>query len=85
MRTLRLAERLDGVSAGTYWIVLANATVWVSWCFLTGEFAVGAPALVNGPAAVLILRRLATAHAEKQCLDDRRTAAPEPGDSLPHR
>jgi uncharacterized protein with PQ loop repeat len=61
VRTLRLAERLDGISPGTYWIVLANATVWVTWSLLTGELAVGAPALVNGPAAVLILRRIAAA------------------------
>jgi len=59
-RTLR-AERLDGVSASTYWIVLANAAVWVAWAVLTGEHAAGAPALVNGPAAVLILRRLLAA------------------------
>jgi uncharacterized protein with PQ loop repeat len=84
LRTLRLAGRLDGVSAGTYWIVLANAMVWVSWCLLTGEFAVGAPALVNGPAAVLILRRLAAASAQKQCLDEPRPAAPSgPRDSMP--
>jgi uncharacterized protein with PQ loop repeat len=61
LRTLRLPERLDGISPGTYWIVLANATVWVTWSLLTGEFAVGAPALINGPAAVLILHRLAVA------------------------
>jgi uncharacterized protein with PQ loop repeat len=56
-RTIR-AERLDGVSASTYWIVLANAAVWAAWSLITGEHAAGAPALVNGPAAVLILRRL---------------------------
>ena len=56
-RTLR-TERLTGVSATTYWIVLANAAVWAAWSLLTGELAAGAPALVNGPAAVLILRRL---------------------------
>lgn len=53
-RTLR-AERLDGVSASTYWIVLASAAVWVAWSLLTGEHAAGAPALVNGPGAVLSL------------------------------
>ena len=88
VRTLRLRQRLDGISAGTYWIVLANATVWVTWSLLTGELAVGAPALVNGPAAVVILRRLAAVHlkdrASAQCLDDRRrSAAPRPADSLP--
>jgi uncharacterized protein with PQ loop repeat len=61
LRTLRLTERLDGISPGTYWIVLANASVWITWSLLTGELAVGAPALINGPAAVLILHRLAVA------------------------
>lgn len=91
MRTLRLAERLDGISPGTYWIVLANATVWVIWSMLTGELAVGAPALINGPAAVLILHRLAVARPRNrtasgyggpsfpprpaQCLDDARRAS----------
>lgn len=51
-------DRLDGVSAATYWIVLANATVWASWSILAAEYAAGVPSLVNGPAAVLILARL---------------------------
>ncbi len=29
-----------------------------AWSVLTGEYAAGVPALVNGPAALLILRRL---------------------------
>jgi uncharacterized protein with PQ loop repeat len=59
-RTLHV-EQLNGVSASTYWIALANAAVWAAWSLLTGEYAAGAPALVSGPAAVLILRRLAAA------------------------
>lgn len=86
LRTLRLAQRLDGISAGTYWIVLANATVWIAWSLLTGELAVGAPALINGPGAVLILRRLAAARrlTPSQCVDDRRCIVPAAGppDSL---
>ena len=39
-RTLR-AERLDGVSASTYWILPANAGVWAAWSLLTGEHAAG--------------------------------------------
>lgn len=58
IRVLR-AEHLNGVAAATYWIVLSNAAVWSAWSLLTGEHAAGAPALVNGPAAILILRRLA--------------------------
>lgn len=60
VRTLR-AERLDGVSATTYWIVLANAAVWTAWSLLTGELATGAPALVTAPTAMVILSRLAAA------------------------
>ena len=61
VRTLR-SDRLDGLSATTYWIILANATVWATWSALTGEYAAGLPALVNGPAALLILRRLHRSH-----------------------
>lgn len=57
LRVLR-AERLDGISPGTYWIVLINAAVWALWSLFTGEHAAGVPALINGPAAILILRRL---------------------------
>lgn len=57
VRVLR-SERLDGLSATTYWIVLANAAVWATWAAVSGEYAAGVSALVNGPAAVLILRRL---------------------------
>jgi uncharacterized protein with PQ loop repeat len=57
VRTLR-SDRLDGLSAATYWIIFANAAAWAAWSALTGEYAAGVPALVNGPAALLILRRL---------------------------
>lgn len=64
-RVLR-AERLDGVSVSTYWIVLGNAAVWAAWALLTGEYAAGVPVLVNGPAAILILRRLLTARGKRR-------------------
>jgi uncharacterized protein with PQ loop repeat len=58
IRALR-TKRLDGISASTYVIVLGNAAVWAAWAMCTGEHAAGVPALINGPAAILILRRLA--------------------------
>jgi uncharacterized protein with PQ loop repeat len=57
VRTLG-TDRLDAISATTYWIVLGNAAIWAAWSVLTQHYAAGVPALVNGPAAVLILRRL---------------------------
>ena len=57
VRTLR-RDRLDGLSATTYLITFGNAAVWATWSVLTGEYAAGVPSLVNGPAALLILRRL---------------------------
>jgi uncharacterized protein with PQ loop repeat len=57
VRTLR-TDRLDAISATTYWIVLGNAVIWAAWSLLTQQYAAGVPALVNGPAAVLILLRL---------------------------
>jgi hypothetical protein len=74
LRTLRLGGRLDGISSGTYWMVLANAVVWVTWSLLTGELAVGVPALVNGPAAVLILRRLTVRVPQGSTRADQRRA-----------
>lgn len=61
LQSLR-SDRLEGVSAATYWLVLSNATVWAGWALLAGEYAAGVPALVNGPAAVLIILRLQRAH-----------------------
>jgi uncharacterized protein with PQ loop repeat len=62
VRTLR-AKRLDGISCATYWLVLVNASAWTAWSLLTGEYAAGVPALVNGPLAIVILHRLiATRH-----------------------
>jgi hypothetical protein len=55
---LRRSDRMDGLSATTYWIIFGNAAVWATWSVLTGEYAAGLPSLVNGPAALLILRRL---------------------------
>jgi uncharacterized protein with PQ loop repeat len=57
VRTLR-SDRLDGLSAATYWIIFGNAAVWAMWSVLAGEYAAGVPSLVNGPVALLILRRL---------------------------
>ena len=57
VRTLR-SDRLDGLSATTYWIIFGNAAVWATWAVLASEYAAGVPSLVNGPAALVILRRL---------------------------
>jgi uncharacterized protein with PQ loop repeat len=66
VRTMR-AKRLDGISFATYWLVLANAAAWTAWSLLTGEYAAGVPALVNGPAAIVILHRLvATRHTARR-------------------
>jgi uncharacterized protein with PQ loop repeat len=73
IRTLRI-DRLDAISATTYWIVLGNAVIWAAWSVLTQQYAAGVPALVNGPAAVLILRRLHRAN---------RPAATPPSEHLP--
>jgi uncharacterized protein with PQ loop repeat len=67
VRVLR-ADRLDGISAATYWIVLIYAAVWALWSLLAGEHAAGVPALINGPAAILILRRLVIARAASGCV-----------------
>jgi hypothetical protein len=66
VRTLR-AKRLDGISSATYWLVLVNAAAWTAWSLLTGEYAAGVPALVNGPVAIVILHRLvATRHTPRR-------------------
>ncbi len=70
VRTLR-TDRLDGLSAPTYWIVLINAAVWSAWALLTGEHAAGVPAVINGPAAILILYRLTAARRKRLTLPTR--------------
>jgi uncharacterized protein with PQ loop repeat len=57
VRTLR-SDELDGLSAATYWLIFGNAVAWAAWSVLAGEYAAGVPSLVNGPAALLILRRM---------------------------
>lgn len=52
------SERLEGLSAATYWLVLGNATIWAAWALMSGEYAAGVPALINGPAAVVIIIRI---------------------------
>ena len=70
VRTIQ-AKQLDGISSATYWLVLANAAAWTAWSLLTGEYAAGVPALVNGPVAILILHRLvATRHAASRSVFD---------------
>jgi len=59
VRTISI-KQLDGISSATYWLVLANAAAWTAWSLLTGEYAAGVPALVNGPVAIVILHRLVT-------------------------
>lgn len=61
IRVLR-AERLDGISASTYVIVLCNAAIWAAWSVITREYTAGIPGLINGPAAILVLHRLMIAH-----------------------
>ena len=70
VRTLH-TDRLDGLSAPTYWIVLINAAVWSAWALLTGEHAAGVPAVINGPAAILILYRLTAARRKRLTLPTR--------------
>jgi uncharacterized protein with PQ loop repeat len=66
VRTIH-AKQLDGISSATYWLVLANAAAWIAWSLLTGEYAAGVPALVNGPVAIVILHRIvATRHTARR-------------------
>ena len=70
VRTIH-AKQLDGISPATYWLVLANAAAWIAWSLLTGEYAAGVPALVNGPVAIVILHRLvATRHTASRSAFD---------------
>ena len=82
VRTLR-AKRLDGISSATYWLVLVNAAAWTAWSLLTGEYAAGVPALVNGPVAIVILHRLvATRRTPRRSEFDTEFAKARPPDSL---
>jgi len=53
-------EKLAGVSKGTQYVVLANATTWGIYAALTQAWWVGAPGLINFPLALgtlLLIRR----------------------------
>ncbi len=86
VQTLR-TEQLDGISSATYWLVLANAAAWTAWSLLTGEYAAGIPALVNGPVAIVILHRLlANRHTARRSQFDSEIRASAPArvtDTLP--
>ena len=74
------SKQLNGISSATYWLVLVNAAAWTAWSLLTGEYAAGIPALINGPAAIVILHRLAaTRHTARsnavECGDVTKSAA----------
>jgi uncharacterized protein with PQ loop repeat len=85
VQTMR-AKRLDGISSATYWLVLANAATWTAWSLLTGEYAAGIPALVNGPIAIVILHRLvATRHTARRSESIPRFAKAYPSDSRTSR
>jgi len=85
VRTMR-TKRLDGIASATYWLVLANAAAWTGWSLLTGEYAAGVPALVNGPAAIVILHRLlATRHIARRSQFDTTSQKPLCSDSLRSR
>jgi uncharacterized protein with PQ loop repeat len=82
VRTMR-AKRLDGISSATYWLVLANGAAWIAWSLLTGEYAAGVPALVNGPVAIVILHRLvASRHTAPRSEFDTEVGQARPSDSL---
>ena len=80
VRTMR-AKQLDGISSATYWLVLANAAAWTAWSLLTGEYAAGVPALVNGPVAIVILHRVvATRHTARRSEFDTEVRKARPSD-----
>jgi uncharacterized protein with PQ loop repeat len=78
VRTLR-SDRLDGLSATTYWIIIANAAVWAMWSTLAGEYAAGVPSLVNGPAALLILHRMHRSQLSVALVPPLQVSPSEPG------
>ncbi len=54
------AEKLAGISTGTQYVVLANATTWGIYAILTEAWWVGAPGLINFPLAlgtILLVRK----------------------------
>lgn len=54
VRTVRGGD-LGGVSAGTWWLTLANAVAWAVWAVAAQVPTAGIPSLVGGPAAAVIL------------------------------
>lgn len=45
-------KALAGMSQGTLWLVVCNASLWFLYAYLTQAFWTGAPGLVNLPLAI---------------------------------
>jgi len=78
VRTLR-SDQLDGLSTATYWLIFGNAAAWAAWSVLAGEYAAGVPSLVNGPAALLILRRMHRSQPSLALVTQLQVSRSEPG------
>lgn len=46
---------LSGLSLGTLWMVLLNATLWAVYAVWTDALWVGAPGLINAPLAIWMI------------------------------
>lgn len=58
LRTWRVRRdpiALAGISIGTQWLILCNATLWGAYAFLTEAFWVGAPGILNAPLAIFTI------------------------------
>lgn len=56
---------LRGLAVGTYVLVLANAVLWGVYAVATGALWSGAPGLLNGPLAVLMIVMISRARAQE--------------------
>lgn len=57
---------VTGVSAGSWWLTLANATLWLVWAVMAQAWAAGIPSLVNAPMAIVILLLIAKGNTSSE-------------------
>lgn len=75
-------KELQGVSAGTQYLILVNATIWAVYGVLTGAYWSAAPGLVNFPLALATLFFLHRGRKNLDALNENFACGGDPDDHL---
>lgn len=51
------SRQSDGVSPLTWYLIIANASLWILWGLMSHDYVAGIPSLVTLPAASIVVFR----------------------------